>query len=46
MDAEYFGSYDGCNRKTIEDVDERSPDFDITSSFAFVIESVYYGIAA
>lgn len=43
MNAEYFGGYDGCDGEAVEDVDEGSPDFNVTSSFAFVIESVHSG---
>lgn len=42
MDAEDFAGYDGGYGEAVEDVDERFPDFDTCTSFAFVVESVHY----
>ena len=41
MDAEDFGGDDGGDGEAVEDVDECFPDFDVASSFAFVVESVH-----
>jgi hypothetical protein len=40
MYAEYFRCYDSSDRQAVEDVDERLPSLDITSSFAFIVEAV------
>lgn len=41
MTAEYFFVYDSGYGQTVEAVGERFPQFDVVSSFAFVIEAVY-----
>lgn len=41
MAAEYFFVYDSGYGQTVEAVRERFPQFDVVSSFAFVVEAVY-----
>lgn len=42
MHAEDLRRNNCSNREAIEHVDKRLPHLDVTPSFAFVIESVYY----
>ena len=40
MYTEYLGCHNSCDGQAVEDIDERLPRFDITPSFALVVESI------
>ena len=42
VDAEDLACYDGGDREGVEYVDERLPDFERGTTFAFVVEAVYW----
>lgn len=41
MYAEYFGCNDGSDGKAIEYINKCLPDLDVTSSFTFIVETIY-----
>lgn len=43
MHAEDLASHDGGNRERVEGVDKSLPNFDITSSFTFIVETINSG---
>jgi hypothetical protein len=44
--TEYLGCYNSRDRETVEDVDERLPRLDVTSSFTLVVKAVDCDICA
>ncbi len=46
MDTEYLSSNDASYWQAVEGVDKSFPNFDVTTSFAFVVEAVNYAIVS
>lgn len=44
MNTEYLGGNNSSNRKAVENVDEGLPRLDVTPSFTFIVEPVYWKI--
>lgn len=40
MDAKYLRGNYGGNREAVKDVNESFPDFDVTTTFAFVVKPI------
>ena len=41
MYAKYFGCNDSCDGKAIKHINKSLPDLDVTSSFTFIVETIY-----